>query len=65
MLSVRGARSDMYAPETVQKMKAANPRMRVVEVANAGHDIAGDNPAGLVAAIASFLQEYTHEHPRR
>ena len=25
--TLRGARSDMYAPETVQKMKAAKPRL--------------------------------------
>jgi pimeloyl-ACP methyl ester carboxylesterase len=65
ILSLRGARSDMYAPDTVPKMKAANPRMRVLEVADAGHDIAGDNPDGFVAALASFLQEYTREHPGR
>jgi pimeloyl-ACP methyl ester carboxylesterase len=65
ILSLRGARSDMYAPETTAKMKAANPRLRVLEIAQAGHDIAGDNPAGLAAAVASFLQESTHEHPRR
>jgi hypothetical protein len=39
--------------------------MQVVEIAGAGHDIPGDNPAALSAALASFLQEYTHEHPRR
>jgi pimeloyl-ACP methyl ester carboxylesterase len=65
ILSLRGARSDMYAPDTVPKMKAANPRMRVLEVPDAGHDIAGDNPDGFVAALASFLQEYTREHPGR
>jgi pimeloyl-ACP methyl ester carboxylesterase len=54
ILSLRGARSDMYAPETMQKMKAANPHMSVVEVANAGHDIAGDNAAGLLAALRAF-----------
>ena len=51
ILSLRGARSDMYAPETMEKMKAANPRMRVVEIPGAGHNIAGENPKGLVAAI--------------
>src|SRR2546427_12322835 len=54
ILSLRGARSDMYAPETMQKMKAANPHMSVVEVENAGHDIAGDNAAGLLAALRAF-----------
>jgi esterase len=65
VLSLRGERSDMYAPETMQKMKAANPRMQVSVIARAGHDIAGDNPAALVGALAAFLQESTHEHPRR
>lgn len=50
ILSMRGARSDMYAVETAQKMKAANPRLQFVEV-DAGHNIAGENPDGLVAAL--------------
>jgi pimeloyl-ACP methyl ester carboxylesterase len=64
ILSLRGARSDMYAPETVAKMKAANPRLQVVEVARAGHDIAGENPQGLFAALGSFLEDPSHEHER-
>jgi pimeloyl-ACP methyl ester carboxylesterase len=62
VLSLRGARSDMYAPETGQKMQAANPRLRVVEVRDAGHNIAGDNPAGLVSALSGILSK--HEHQR-
>src|SRR3954468_16883329 len=31
ILSLRGARSDIYAPETVAKMRAANPNLSVVE----------------------------------
>ncbi len=64
ILSLRGARSDMYAPETAPKMKAANPRLQLAEVQDAGHDIAGDNPKGLVAALQPFLQEMTHAHER-
>ena len=64
ILSLRGTRSDMYAPETVQKMKAANPRLQVVEVKDAGHNIAGDNPQGLVAAVQSFAKEQAREHER-
>ena len=63
ILSVRGTRSDMYAPETVAKMKAANARLRVVEV-DAGHNIGGENPEGLVAAMRPFLaalEEKSHE----
>ena len=66
ILSMRGARSDMYAAETVEKMKAANPRLAVVEV-EAGHNIAGENPAGFVAALRPFLSllEQSHAHERR
>ncbi len=63
ILSMRAARSDLYAPETVAKMKAANPRMSVVEV-DAGHHIAGENPEGFLGAMRSFLgvvEEKSHE----
>ena len=59
ILSLRGTRSDMYAPETVAKMKAANPRLQVVEV-DAGHNIAGENPQGFLQAMSSFLREPVH-----
>ena len=62
ILSVRGTRSDMYAPETVAKMKAANKGLRVVEV-DAGHNIGGENPEGLIAALKPFvaaLEEKSH-----
>ena len=54
ILSVRGTRSDMYAPETAARMKAANPRLEVVEV-DAGHDIAGDNEPALVEALKKWI----------
>jgi pimeloyl-ACP methyl ester carboxylesterase len=67
VLSMRGARSDMYAPETRDKMKAANPRIQVAEV-DAGHNIAGENPQGFLGALNPFLaslEAKTHEHERR
>jgi len=66
ILSMRGARSDMYAADTVEKMKAANPRLAVVEV-EAGHNIAGENPQGFVTALRPFLAllEESHAHERR
>jgi len=66
ILSMRGARSDMYATETVQKMKGANPRLQLAEV-DAGHNIAGENPQGFLAALRPFLDklETKHEHERR
>ena len=66
ILSLRGARSDMYAPETKDKMTAANPRLQVVEV-DAGHNIAGDNPADFLLQLNSFMQNFekqSHEHSR-
>lgn len=63
ILSVRGARSDLYAPETVAKMKAANAALRVVEV-DAGHNVGGENPDGLLAVLKPFvaqLEEKSHE----
>jgi esterase len=53
-LVVRGERSDMFAPETVAKVEAANPRIGVVEV-DGGHNVAGDNPHGFLAAVRPFL----------
>ena len=55
ILSLRGSRSDMYAAETADKMRAANARLRVVEV-DAGHNIAGDNADGFIAAVQPFLK---------
>jgi pimeloyl-ACP methyl ester carboxylesterase len=66
ILSLRGTRSDMYAPGTAEKMRAANPRLRVVEV-EAGHNIAGENREGFLATLRSFLseKEKAHAHPGR
>jgi hypothetical protein len=47
-------------------MKDANPRLQVVEV-EAGHDIAGENPAALIGALRPFLAELedkSHAHQR-
>lgn len=65
-LVIRGARSDIFAPETVDRVKAANPRIRLVEV-DAGHNVMGDNLAGFVGAVRPFLaspEEKSHEHAR-
>ena len=61
ILSLRGTRSDMYAPETAAKMRAANPRLRVVEV-DAGHNIAGENRQGFLEALGAFLSEKEKAH---
>jgi pimeloyl-ACP methyl ester carboxylesterase len=56
VLVMRGAQSDMFAPETAEKVKAANPRIRLVEIPG-GHNVAGDNPDGFLAAIGPFLKQ--------
>lgn len=62
-LVIRGSRSDLFAPETVSKMRGVNPRFTVLEV-DAPHDIAGENPEGFLAALKPFLatlEEKRHE----
>lgn len=53
-LVVRGSRSDMFAPETLTMVRKANPRVAAVEI-EGGHDLAGENEAGLVACVQEFL----------
>lgn len=55
-LVIRGNRSDMFAAETVDKVKATNPNIRLVEV-DAGHNVAGDNLKGLLEHVHAFLAE--------
>jgi len=47
----------MFAPETVEKVKSANPRLKLVEV-NSGHDVAGGDPAGFLREARAFLDEH-------
>lgn len=61
--SVRGAQSDMFAPETVPKMMEANTRFEVVSI-EGGHHVAGDNPAGFVATVRAFLATLETSHAK-
>ena len=54
-LVLRGKASDMFAPETADKVRATNPRVTLVEI-NGGHNIPGENPEGLKRAVTSFLE---------
>jgi len=60
-LVIRGARSDMFAAETVEKVRAANARFQIVEV-DSGHNVAVDNPDGFLAAVRPFLREVEAHH---
>lgn len=53
-LVVRGTRSELFAAETVDKVKAANPLIRVAEV-DAGHNVAGENITALVGVLRGFV----------
>jgi pimeloyl-ACP methyl ester carboxylesterase len=53
-LLIRASESDMFAPETLAKAKSLNPRLSGIELAGS-HDLAGDNPEGLAAAVNDFL----------
>jgi pimeloyl-ACP methyl ester carboxylesterase len=54
ILVVRATDSDMFAAETLAKARQHNPRLTGIEVAGS-HDLAGDNPDGLVSAVRDFL----------
>jgi len=56
ILVVRGSASDMFAADTVDKVRAANAGITLVEVAS-GHNIPGENPSALAAEIRSFLTQ--------
>jgi pimeloyl-ACP methyl ester carboxylesterase len=51
---IRASKSDMFEAETLAKVTSLNPRLRGIELAGS-HDLAGDNPEGLAAAVSNFL----------
>jgi pimeloyl-ACP methyl ester carboxylesterase len=61
LLVVRGRDSDMFAAETLGRVRAANPAARIEEI-DAGHDVAGDNPDAFLAAVQPFLSALEQEH---
>ena len=54
-LVIRGSESDMFASETLPKVRAVNPRATAIEI-QGSHDLAHDNPDGLVTAVRTFLE---------
>jgi esterase len=54
-LVIRGSESDMFAPETLPKVLAVNPRVTTIEL-QGSHDLANDNPDGLITAVHEFLE---------
>jgi len=56
-LVVRGAQSDVFHDEDAERLAGALARGRWVRVPNAGHTVQGDNPAGLLTELRTFLGE--------
>ena len=53
-LVIRGENSKELSRETYQRMLLANPRMKGVEIANAGHWVHADKPDDFLRAIRQF-----------
>jgi pimeloyl-ACP methyl ester carboxylesterase len=53
-LVIRASESDMFAPETLDKVRGINPSVTGIELSGS-HDLAGDNPDGLVNTVRTFL----------
>ena len=56
LLVIRASGSELFAPETADKVRATNPKAEVVQLAG-GHDLATDNPAALVQTVRGFIDK--------
>jgi len=52
---VRGASSTLVSPEAFRRARALRPDLPAVEIADADHYVPEEQPAAIVAAVASFL----------
>ncbi len=57
VLVVRGGRSDVVDDEGIAEFLAAVPTARVVDVAEAGHMVAGDDNDDFTSAVGAFLED--------
>lgn len=57
-LLLRGGRSDYLQPAMVERMRALNPRIEAVEIADAGHYIHDDQPAAFARHVCRFLKPH-------
>jgi pimeloyl-ACP methyl ester carboxylesterase len=55
-LLVRGADSNILAPDAAERFAAALPHGRLVTVPNCGHNVHGQNTLGFIAALGDFLR---------
>ncbi len=56
-LLVRGLRSDVVSDASVEEFRAAAPHAQLVDVAHAGHMVAGDRNAAFTDAVVAFLHQ--------
>jgi esterase len=54
VLVIRASDSNMFAPETLDKVRQTNPRITATELAGS-HDLVSDNPDGLITTARDFL----------
>lgn len=62
-LVVRGGRSDYLQPAMAQAMAEANPHVRWVEIADAGHYVHDDQPEAFHRVVRAFLLDGRVEAP--
>ena len=55
VLLLRGDRSDLVTPAIAERMLDVNPNMTIIEIADAGHLIATEQPARTLAALRVYL----------
>lgn len=60
-LVVRGVQSDLVTPEAVEELLEAVPQASFVDVAGAGHMVAGDQNDRFVDAVVNFLDGLRYE----
>ncbi len=53
-LVIRASGSELFAKETMAKVRDINPAIEVVEL-DGGHDLATDNPNALVQTVRAFI----------
>jgi pimeloyl-ACP methyl ester carboxylesterase len=56
-LIVRGGKSDVLSDDAAERFAHMLPHARWVRVENAGHNVQGDNPRGLLDALNPFLRD--------
>jgi esterase len=56
-LIVRGAKSQVLSDDAAERFARSLPNAHWVKVENAGHNVQGDNPAGLLDVLVPFLRD--------